>query len=189
MTALGSGGGESRQTTAMGKPRACGWLFAAGCAAAGGIRAEAFAEQVQLQLNRQLQTGPSRQNALNAFVDLDQIVDVNAAQLGGLFDFFVLSLQNLSQSLLLFSDGFDQLTDGLAPAVLVTGRYGLNGFHRSASFHAELCRWHAPFYVPMEKSATICRSVGEPLLTDRARWTHLLLRKILCGIVKNKKIS
>ena len=48
MTALGSDGGESRQMAAMGKPLACGWLFAAGCAAAGGIRAETLAEQVQL---------------------------------------------------------------------------------------------------------------------------------------------
>ena len=76
------------------------FLFAAGAvvAKAGRIRAETFAEQVQLQLESQFQTGNGSQDALYAFVDLDQIIHIGAAQLGGLFDFFVLRFQNAGQS-------------------------------------------------------------------------------------------
>ena len=56
------------------------------------IRAEAVLEQVQLQLECQLQAGHRGQNTLDALVDLDQVIHIGAAQLGGLFDLFVLAM-------------------------------------------------------------------------------------------------
>ena len=85
------------------------------------IRAKAFAEQVQLQLNGQLKSCYSGENPLYAFVDVFKIVYAGAVKLGRLFDFFVLRLQNTSQSLLLFGNGLNQLGDGFAAGVFLGG--------------------------------------------------------------------
>ena len=94
------------------------------------LRAEAVVEQVQLQLEGQLQTGDRGQNTLHALVDLDQVIHVGGAQVGGLLDLLVLGLQDASQGLLLLGDGSDQIGDGFAAAVIMTGRRGLDGFRR-----------------------------------------------------------
>ena len=99
-------------------------------AGAGGVRAEAVPEQIQLQLDGQLQTGDHRQNTLHAVIDSYQIVHIGVVQLGGFLDFPVLGLQNAGQGLLLFGNGLNQLGYRGTPLVLVPGR-GLNGIHKA----------------------------------------------------------
>ena len=107
-------------------------LFPAGGSRSGTgrVRAETFAEQIQLQLNCQLQSGNGCQHTLCAGVDLNQIIHVNATQLGSLFDFFMLRFQNTCQCLLLFGNCVNQPGNGLAAAVIGSLRCSLNGFHR-----------------------------------------------------------
>lgn len=89
------------------------------------IRAEAIAEQVQLQLEGQFQPGHGCQNTLYAFVDLHQTVHIDVVHLSGFFDFFVLRFQNAGQRFLLIGYSVDQFGDGSFPAVVGTGRRGL----------------------------------------------------------------
>ena len=98
-------------------------MFHAGSASAhaGRIRAEAFAEQVQLQLNGQLKSCYSGENPLYAFVYVFKVVYAGAVKLGHLFDFFVLRLQNAGQCLLLFGNGLNQLGDGFAAGIFLGG--------------------------------------------------------------------
>ena len=128
--------GQSRGSTGSADSRKNGpgeitlsssYLFAAG---AGCIRAEALAEQIQLQLKRQFQAGNRRKNTLYTFVDFEQVIQLDAAQFDRLFDFLVLRVQNLGKSFLLFGNGVDQLCDRFAAAVIRAGRCGLRGFHR-----------------------------------------------------------
>ena len=86
-------------------------------------------EQIQLELERKLQTCHGGQDTLDALVDHDQVAHIGTAQTDGLLDLFVLSLKNAGQSLLLLSHSFYYLGYRFAAAVM-TWRYGLNGFHR-----------------------------------------------------------
>lgn len=88
-------------------------------------------EQVQLQLERQFQTGYGGDNPLHASVDINEIIYIDSGKFNGFLNFAMLRFQNTRQCFLLIGYGVNQFGDGFTAFILMIGGFVLGRFQRN----------------------------------------------------------